>query len=115
MRNDFSLGDKNIAKRGQKNSKNQRKRQSDRICTGLKSIMAKDILHMYNQTYRVHWAKDGAQNEGILRSRGQAADGQMRAERPFPLILAMSSFLTVTFRAHRGTEASKKVTISCSI
>ena len=44
-------------------------------------------------------------------SRGQAVDGRMRAERLISVILAMSSFLTVTFQAYRGKETSKKIII----
>ena len=115
MSNDFGLGDKNMAERGQKNSNNQRKRQSDRICTGLKPITAKDIMHMYTQTYLLHCVKDWAENEGILRSRGQAVDGRMTAEPPISVILATSSLLTVTFRAYGGRETSKKVRIRINI
>ena len=39
----------------------------------------------------------------------------MRAERPISAILAMSSFRTVTFRAFRDRETSKKVRIRLNI
>ena len=70
---------------------------------------------MYTQSYLVHLGKDGAENEGILRCRGQAVDGRMTAEPPISVILATSSLLTVTFRAYGGRETSKKVRIHFNI
>ena len=55
------------------------------------------------------------QNEGILRSRGQAVDGRRRAEPPISAILDMSAIFVVTFRAYRGKEASKKAGIRFNI
>ena len=48
-------------------------------------------------------------------SRGQAVDGRMRAERLISVILAMSSFLMVTFRVYGGRETTKKVRIRFNI
>ena len=70
---------------------------------------------MYTQSYLVHLGKDGAENEGILRCRGQAVDGRMRAEPPISAILAMPSFLMVAFRAYGGRETSKKVGVRFKI
>ena len=73
--------------------------------------MAIDILHMYTQTYLIYLSKDWAENEAILRSRGQAVDDRRRAERPISVVLALSSFLTVSYRAYGGRETSKKARI----